>query len=362
MFRKIKTLAACFIVMIQCAVAQNVYTVNNTPGSPANYHILQDALDNVPAGSIILLQSSAINYGFGLIKKPLVIYGAGYFIGQNPAPNTQALLNRSMVTHLSFVNGSQGSIVSGVSFVLNPTLDGQINQRIVCDSTSNISLSRCYFDYVPFGGFIHNRVFLIQNSSSISIKQSYINLQEAILVPIKSSGIAFNNNVFVGSGVVNIIDVNQAPFDYTFNSNSFSGTMQYIDFTGGSFYNNVIIQNNLSYTINISGNMTVADHNVSNVNIFPAGGTNITNADGANTYVGFSNPAISSQDGIWQLKPGSVAIGYGIGGIDCGAYGGTGAYVLSGIPAIPNIYFASVPQVGTSVGGLKIHLKIKANN
>jgi len=171
MFRKVQTLVACFIIMMQCAIAQSIYTVNNTPGSTANYHVLQDALDSVPAGSIILLQGSSINYGFGLVKKPLVIYGAGYFIGQNPAPNTQALLNRSMVTHLTFAKNSLGSMVSGVSFVLNPALDGQINQRVVFDSATNITLSRCYFDYVPFAGFIkcfchHHQRILCQFTGS----------------------------------------------------------------------------------------------------------------------------------------------------------------------------------------------------
>jgi hypothetical protein len=138
--------------------------------------------------------------------------------------------------------------------------------------------------------------------------------------------------------------------------------MQYIDFSNGSFYNNVIIQNNPAITVSVTGAMTFADHNVSNVNIFPSTGTNINNADGANTYAGNSNPSISSNDGIWKLKTGSPAIGYAIDGTDCGAYGSNKPYVLSGIPAIPNFYFASPQQVGTGGGGLNIHFKIKANN
>ena len=45
------------------------------------------------------------------------------------------------------------------------------------------------------------------------------------------------------------------------------------------------------------------------------------------------------------------------------AYGTTTMrYVFSGIPAIPNIYYANPQQIGTTTGGLKIQLKIKANN
>jgi hypothetical protein len=362
MFKKVKTLTACFIVLIQCAVAQNVYTVNNTPGAPANYHTLQGAIDSVAPGSILMLQASALIYGSGIIRKPLVIYGPGYFLGQNTPPNTQAKQLESMVEYVQFLNGSQGSIVSGIS-LSNPANPLGLVSRLYCDSTSNITVSRCRIGATNCNCPSHNFSTVIQHSSNISIKQCYIELSDAsIILPAISSGISFTNNIFVG-GINPVAGYNSGsfPFSYTFDGNSFYGNLQNVDFTNGSFTNNVIIQSP-AQTVFISGQMTFADHNVSNVNIFPVGGTNINNADGPNTYTLFSNPSINSQDGSLQLKPGSVAIGYGTGGIDAGAYGGTGAYVLSGIPAIPNIYFASVPQTGTTTGGLKVHLKIKANN
>jgi hypothetical protein len=360
MSKKLQTLLASLIFFTSTGIAQTFYTVDNRPGLPANYHTLQGALDSVPSGSILLLQGSGIHYGFGDVKKPVAIFGAGYFLGQNPAPSTQAKLNQSMVAQLFFHKGAQGSIVSGVSFVQNSSYGG-IAQRIICDSASDITISRCYFEYIPFDGFTRTRIFLFQNSSSIAINQCYISVAETVMVPIKSSGIIFSNNIFVGSGITSMIISAQSPFNYSFNNNSFSATMQSIDFSGGSFSNNVIIQNNTGITVTVSGVMVFADHNVSNVNIFPAGGTNINNADGSNTYVGTSNPAITSADGIWQLKPGSVAIGYATNGSDCGAYGGTKSYVLSGIPAIPNFYFADAQQSATGTGGLNIHFKIKAN-
>lgn len=361
MFKKIKTLAAFFIVLIQCAVAQNVYTVNNTPGAPANYHTLQGAIDSVASGSILLLQASALNYGIGVIRKPLVIYGAGYFPGQNSAPNTQAKLLESMVTLLQFLKGSQGCIVSGLSFRASPLDNGTIS-RLYFDSTSSITVSRSRIGATNCNCVSHNFCSVIQHSGSININQCYIEAIDAsMILPAISSGISFTNNIIVGTfNPVGGYNSGSFPFSYTFENNSFYGSFVSIDFTNGSFVNNVIIQSPAD-PVYIGGSMTFADHNVSNVNIFPVGGTNIINADGPNTYTLYSNPAISSQDGIFQLKAGSVAIGYGAGGIDCGAYGGK-AYVLSGIPAIPNIYFANLPPAGTTVGGLKVHLRIKANN
>ena len=42
-----------------------------------------------------------------------------------------------------------------------------------------------------------------------------------------------------------------------------------------------------------------------------------------------------STDGRYKLKAGSPAIGYGVGGVDCGIYGGPEPYVLSGMPTVP---------------------------
>lgn len=104
-----------------------------------------------------------------------------------------------------------------------------------------------------------------------------------------------------------------------------------------------------------------ASNNVGNVDYF--GGTivnNITNAAAAAIF----NTGATSQDGSYQLKPGSPAIGFGSGGVDAGAFGGAAdeQYVLSGISEfVPNIYFLNVPTVGAHTGGLPVRIKIKAN-
>lgn len=360
MHNKSGILFAFFVLFIQVAPAQNVFVLNNTPGAATNYYTLQGALDSVPSGGIILMQPSGKNYGYGNVTKPVVIYGSGYFIGQNTPPNTQANPTETMLEGISFSAGSQGSIISGLNFSTSALNNGN-GVRISFSSTANITISRCRLEMIGCstqGCRPHGLV--IQNSSNITLSQCYVILGGYMLYLNASTGILFRNNIIIGNPTLNLLsDFSAGTYNYTFQNNSFNGSIIGTNFLHGNFINNVIIHT--TGTPTVAGAMTSADHNVSNINIFP-GGTNISNADGPNTYVLFSNPAISSSDEVWKLKPGSVAIGYGNDGTDAGGYGGTNPYILSGIPAIPNIYFANSQQVGTTTGGLKIHLKIKANN
>jgi hypothetical protein len=138
--------------------------------------------------------------------------------------------------------------------------------------------------------------------------------------------------------------------------------------------NNIILINDTSANITSNNGLannpfSTAGHNITNVkNLFKYDGladnTNLVNVNLTidSLFLDFSNLLVSSTDGNYQLRPITVAKNFGSDGTDAGAFGGAYPYVLSGIPAIPNIYFAQVPQTGTSNGGLKVHLKIQANN
>ncbi len=349
------------LLVTQISFGQSTVVLNNNMGAPANYRTLQGALDSVEAGTTILMQGSGKNYGYGNITKPVVIYGAGYFLGQNNPPSTQAIQSESQLEGLGFSPGSQGSIISGLSFFASSLNNGNGN-RIGISGTNNISISRCRMQVLGCGSQGCRALgIVIQNSSNVNIDQCYMTIDAASLLYLNSaSGINLKNNIIIGNPILTLLsDISISPYTYTYTNNSMYGKIEYTQFANGNFVNNVII--NTSATTVVASNMTYADHNVSNANIFP-GGTNITTADGPSTYVLNTNPGISSTDGIWQLKPGSVAIGYGNDSKDAGAYGGNVPYAFSGIPAIPNIFFANPQQVGTTNGGLKIQLKIKANN
>jgi hypothetical protein len=373
-------LAGICFAGVQMAMAQGTYVVNNAQGSSASYHILQHALDSVPAGSIILLQNSGLNYGAAIISKPVVIYGAGYFLGQNASPATQANASESRIKQLVFIAGSQGSMISGVHIMDSANDQSILNSRVSISNTYNITISRCMIE--PAVAFSYNyggSAIALGTSSNITIQQCYINCPPGGLTAMGSStAILFSNNIVTNGSSGNIdfhngSDINSS---FTLLNNTFYGNMSGVFGAAQCqlFENNIVIINDTAAHPTSNNGLRnypfgVARNNLTNVKyLFQYdGAADATNRVDVNlnfdsVFVDFSNPLISSTDGAYQLATKSLAKKFGNDGTDAGAYGGVTPYQLSGIPAIPNIYFAQVPQTGTSVGGLKVHLKIHANN
>ena len=92
--------------------------------------------------------------------------------------------------------------------------------------------------------------------------------------------------------------------------------------------------------------------------LFPAGNGNKQNQVWENIFT-----LTGSTDGQYSLKAGSPAIGAGIGGTNCGIFGSTTPYRLSGIPSVPTIYALTSPQGGTpTVNTVQINLGTRSNN
>lgn len=340
------------------ALCQNMVVVNNTPGVTANYKTLQGAVDSVSDGTIILLQPGPTTYGDVVIKKRVSIIGAGYFLHHNPDPTSQATPQASVITRIFFDTASNGSYVTGLS--ITAPISSGTNYRIHFNYTSNVTMSRCLVENL--GGYVS-----AARSSSITIKQCFFNgggNNATIVFSNNATGIDFMNNIFSISQYNSHILPTESFTNYTaavlFKNNvmfNLSNPTYYPSTL--TFSNNVIFQTNGSGMINCAA----AINNVGNAT-YSASGPNITNAVLANTLVLTSEPGVTSADGQYRLKPGSPAIGYGQGGVDCGAFGGNPSekYELSGIAEfVPNIYYLNVPTVGGSSGGLPVHIKVRAN-
>lgn len=355
-WRKMVTLLVISSCLFAPLAAQTTVVVNNTPGIKADYKTLQGAVDSVAAGTLILLQPGPFTYGDVVIRKKVVIIGAGYFLGQNADPNTQATLRSSIVSRVYFDTASNGSYITGIS--LNGHVDGGDRTRINFNYTSDITVSRCLVDNMDTYAYA-------TRSSSLVIKQCFFRSSgnnAFILRSRESTGIDFVNNIFTGD------DANILPTEYFTNYNAsvlFKNNIIYnpsytVYPSAYTFINNIMfVKNNSNITL-----LCVASlNNVGNVN-YTSPGPNITNAVESNVFVLNSNPSIASPDARFKLKTGSAAIGYGLGGVDCGAFGGPAgsSYELSGIAEfVPNIFFLDVPTVGTQTGGLPVHIKIRAN-
>ncbi len=131
-----------------------------------------------------------------------------------------------------------------------------------------------------------------------------------------------------------------------------------IDCHNANIQNNIIIGNIASISLN-SGNSI-------NNNILAADGTdadgNQYNIDMTTVFADFDGQLELSTDGKWQLKAGSPALDAGVGGVDCGVYGGVAPYILSGIPNLPHIYEASVQAATSSESGLQVTILVKSGD
>ena len=78
----------------------------------------------------------------------------------------------------------------------------------------------------------------------------------------------------------------------------------------------------------------------------------------ANLFVGATG---NSPDGQYKLKPTSPYLTSGYNNTQPGVFGGTQAYVLSGLPPIPSIYEFTADAFGSKQNGLPISIKVKAN-
>lgn len=110
-----------------------------------------------------------------------------------------------------------------------------------------------------------------------------------------------------------------------------------------------------------SGNLV--SNNLANNSQFGTADANQANVDMSTVFVG-----TGSYDGFFKLKVGSPAIGAGYGStvqtpVDAGMFGGgSTAYVLSGIPAIPSIYFFANQPVGSNSDPIDVQVKVRSNN
>ena len=343
------------ISVAHASQSQNTVTVNNTPGSAATYRTLQGALDSVSAGTIILVQPGNGTYGQVTVNKLVSIIGAGYFLGLNPAPSTQANPGESIADQVTFAAGSNGSMLSGISF--NSENNPYPFQRISINGTSDITMTRCNI-FRQGGGY-----FIRANAcNNIVFKQCYFYHSSANITTMYSTGsnnFSFYNCIFdgVGDNVGNVSD--NLSTMLLFKNCSFKNYAG----NGPTLPLNITYINNIIFNTTTPGRLfvcTACVNNIGNVT-YSTGTNNITNAVPENTFVFGTDPEIISPDGRFKLKPGSAAIHYGEDGTDAGAFGGKEPYQLSGIPFIPNIYLAEVLGPATT-NGLKIRLKVKANN
>lgn len=310
-----------------------VYRVNNAGGINANFTDIQTAHDSASAGDTILVEGTTNAYSTTItLNKKLVILGPGYFLGQNP--QTQANFSTALVSGTFNINsGSAGSVIMGLEF----TYDVNINE-------SNIIFKRNY-SHATYS------VNIGTSRSNVVIAQNYLvgpGSYAALTIASGCSNIIVTNNYLGNASSGFSLDMDPAS-SATIVNNIFSGKL---DIHNSSFSNNIIS----------SGALTGANNSLINslcdATQLPAGSGNLLSTTMTTVFVGATG---NSTDGQWKLLGGSPAIAAGASGEDCGIYGGSDPYVLSGMPPIPSIFFYSAPSSGSASQGLPVNIKIRAN-
>jgi hypothetical protein len=273
----------------------------------------------------------------------MVLIGPGYFLNQNDS--TYANANFARFLSIKIQATAAGTEIYGVYIF---TTDNNTNNLKIY--ASDVIISRNYFNQSG-----QNALSIQSDVQNVTITQNYL---YELYVNAKASNIIISNN-YIGYRIY--IGINSS---------------------SGMITNNVIaqrienvyncqIKNNIIYqaaggdvlSVNNSGNYIA--YNLSSAAL-PASGNygpgNLESVDMSTVFAGYPTQGAYSTDGRWQLLDGGPASGAGEGGIDCGMFGGSLPYVLSGLPAIPRIYEAIIPTAGSTVSGLPVIIKVKSQN
>jgi hypothetical protein len=358
-------------------VAQNSYTVSNVPGVTANYRTLQGAIDSVAAGSTLYVFPSVVDYGNVNINKKLFITGTGFMLDQNADPFTAPNVSGVTVSSVYFMPGSSNSYMEGIQLTGN-TNEGRFF-RFFLDSVNNVTINRCLaeiWETFPSG----NYVFQTRNANNCTISQCY--LTEVNLEVTNHSGGEFYIELGTGSQNLqfnnNVIDNRSSTIGFTFNhnvntnnygtviftNNTFHGGINNSGFSNYTYFNNFFISTDTADAVsqNVIGLSGSTGFNITNArNLFPAGSNNLqgVNPDSIFQYASFG---YHSWDQSWQVLDNSFVKHYANDGGEVGAFGGYNPYVLSGIPALPEIYNLTVDPDSKNRGHVLVRIKAKASN
>jgi hypothetical protein len=326
--------------LLSLSAEGKIWRVDNNPANAADFRTLQAAHDGAAAGDTLYVAGSASGYSTLVCAKQLFVFGPGYFLEENAGMQARPLSART--SNVEFASGSEGSLITGMD-IRNPVLVWVGNITIKRNRLTNTN------------GFSNPLIELKSNVANVAISQNHIDnqfasaLSHGIELELGIAGAIVKNNYIRasaagGADAISMLSTSTAEISH----NVIDGDLTIFNST---FHNNI--------QVNGAFSATACDvrHNIGH-------DTQFANADGnqQNVSTGALFLAAGSADGQWQLREDSPAKGAGTSGADLGMYGGATPYVLSGLPAIPVIYFFTAPSAGSPTSGLLIQIKVRSVN
>ena len=332
-------LAFALLFVFSTSEAQNIYTVDNTVGSNAQYSDLQTAIASSSPGDTIYVHPSETSYGVIIIDKELHLRGFSHS-------------NANRVTFIERIefgeNGSNSSFsglhITGNFIVedLNTTLTGLVFENNIVDN--NMLFLDAGVDGMIIRGNIIQEIgnILYQGYSNTIISNNIItwriNVEYYQTVTIK-------NNLFISGNSTAVIR----------------------NFGNGS----ITVQNNIIYVdagnnvdVNYSG--VIFDHclayNIGSANMDPLDGTNnIINIDPL--FISAIDDNFDAYLDDYHLQAGSVAIDAGANGVDMGLYDDS-PFVFNNFGYTNNLPVVTVLDITNTIplgGDVDVTIETKAN-
>jgi len=337
MKKSIFTLCTLFFLTISLFSHATTLIVDSHYPRPAGvYSTIQLAYNAASPGDTILISPAEGEYAGITITKKIHIVGTGWARPSSGVPNTKT-------SGFTFNAGAQGSSVSGLE------VNGMFNIQ-----TDSITVKRNKLQYIYVG----------INSTNIVIIQNYIisarnccSWQDGTILSIwENTEVFISNNILIHTGtwephaIRSMYPSNLIICNNILKANSYAIRL---DISGGNYsthsvYNNIVLGGSIS-GISTPNNF----NNIGNTTQFPAENSNQQNVVMTNVFVDATNYD-------FHLKELSPAIGAGVGGTDCGIYGGTFPFVDNGRTWLPIITEMNVPDVVNVKDGLDVSVKAKS--
>ncbi len=346
MKRTIFTLSLLLAITVLCdSLSAAIRRVNNNTGVTGVYATLQSAYDASSAGDTLLIEGSNTNYGDLTIAQKLVIFGTGYQLANNP--QTQSNLISSKLGNLTYNVGADGSVVMGCT----------INSIII--NENNITIAR---NYIANSAPTTASITLNGNNTGIVIKQNAV-WGLITNTPNKTPSVMIKNNLLGRVVFTETIDAAMIINNTFWYSYAVWGNGTYaIDVYKSTVSSNIIwcydSRGSLYFDSN-QGN-TIEYNYMNQANPGAYSGTNNLFAQSI-PFTGDGN-YYSLSDNVFSVTAGSAAETAAQGGGQCGMFGGTDPYVLSGMPPIPHIYKLESDPAGTNTDPLNVKISVKAQN
>ncbi len=342
--KKTTLFTLAFLVNLAFIYAQNIITVDNSPGSAAQFNDLQSAISQAQDGDIIQVHPSEINYGNIDINKPLTLIGFSHSSSEKTTAINQVFLrNNASNTTLNGLLVTDFVSTSGNS----TTIENVVVENCFID---DFFFSDAGINNLIFRGNVVDRIGLRSNSAAANNYSNALITNNIITnsVNVKSfQSTTVKNNIFLGSDA----------FSPVFNVNDESGSLEVQNCI--FFFNRssspdpndpgVVFTNCLSF--NLSSGPVVELQGTGNLdNIDP-----LFVQDNDNT-------TFEPLQDNYRLLDNSLAKGAGVNGEDLGLFDGSG-FVFDNVGFTDGIPTVNIQAISTTVApGQNLNVIINTAN